>query len=75
MPRYRCGGWLHVTVPDTRNSPVRVRMKHDFVHPHYTDIKLPEEVQALVVDMKSSTPSDVSAIIGFDFEHTILTTA
>jgi hypothetical protein len=50
-------------------------MKHDFAHPHYTDIKLPEEVQALVVDMKSSTPSDVSAIIGFDFEHTILTTA
>ncbi|KIM85647.1 hypothetical protein PILCRDRAFT_66137, partial [Piloderma croceum F 1598] len=62
MPRYNCKGWLYITVPDDRTLPVQVQMTHEEVHPHYTDISLPEHVQDLITEMKSSTPSDVSLI-------------
>jgi hypothetical protein len=65
MPRYPCGGWLHITVPDNRALAVRIRMKHDVAHPHFSDISLPEEVRALIEEMKGSTPSDVRTI----FQH------
>jgi len=62
MPRYDCGGWMHITVPENRTLTVHVRMRHDIVHPHYLDISLPDEVRALIEKMKSSTPNDVSTI-------------
>lgn len=60
MPRYNCGGWLNITVPDNRTLATRIRMRHDIPHPHYSDISLPKDVQALIEEMKGSTPSDVS---------------
>ncbi|EIN06808.1 hypothetical protein PUNSTDRAFT_145287 [Punctularia strigosozonata HHB-11173 SS5] len=33
MPRYHCGGWLHVTIVDDDPLFVRVRLAHDEAHP------------------------------------------
>jgi hypothetical protein len=51
---------MQITVPENRTLAVRIRIRHDIAHPHYSDISLPEEVRALIEKMKSSTPSDVS---------------
>jgi hypothetical protein len=67
MPRYDCGGWMQIIVPENRALAVRVRIQHNIAHPHYSDISLLEEVQALIEKMKSSTPSDVS---GFPYAKT-----
>ena len=53
---------MFITVPDKRTLPLQVRMTHDEAHPHYTDISLPEHVQTLIMEMKSSTLSDVSLL-------------
>lgn len=63
MPRYNCKGWLYITVPDDRTLPVRVRMTHEEAHPHYTDISLPERVQDLIIEMKSSPVHQIWAEI------------
>ena len=67
MPQYDCGRWMQITVPENRALAVCICIHHNIAHPHYLDMSLPKEVQALIEKMKSSTPSDVS---GFPYAKT-----
>jgi len=60
MRRYSCEGRLSITIADNEYSRARVRMQHSEAHPHYTDISLPEKIQALIMEMKNSSASKVS---------------
>ncbi|KII88775.1 hypothetical protein PLICRDRAFT_54603 [Plicaturopsis crispa FD-325 SS-3] len=37
MCRYKCAGWMHITIMHNRELLVRVRIAHAEAHPHYVD--------------------------------------
>jgi hypothetical protein len=61
MRRYHCGGWLHITIMNNRESLTRIRMTHNEAHPHYVDTKEVEMVklsQDTLMQMGQLHPDD-----------------
>jgi hypothetical protein len=59
MDRFRCHGWLRVTVDDGDLRTVKVRLTHALAHPSYTDISLPEVIAKRVNEMRDSSAAKV----------------
>ena len=59
MERFKCSGWLRITVVDGDPSTVKVRLVHSRSHPAYTDISLPDATAQLIREMRDSTAAKV----------------
>jgi hypothetical protein len=59
MDRFKCGGWLRVTVDGDGQDMIRVRLIHTLPHQKYTDISLPEATTKIIEEMKDSPASKV----------------
>jgi hypothetical protein len=61
MDRFKCSGWLRVTVDGDGDGQdtIRVRLTHALPHQKYTDISLPEATTKIIEEMKDSPAAKV----------------
>jgi phospholipase/lecithinase/hemolysin len=63
MDRYKCSGWLFVTLDGNDLTTAGVRITHYQCHPPYTDISISEDVAKDIEQLKNLTAGKVSVIL------------
>ncbi|TFK47321.1 hypothetical protein OE88DRAFT_1636709 [Heliocybe sulcata] len=63
MRRYKCRGWLRITIFKVDTRLAHVHMTHDLAHTHVTDISLSSEILELIDEMRNQTASDIYDVI------------
>jgi hypothetical protein len=60
MDRYKCGGWLILTINENELASVGIRLTHHRQHPPYTDISILEDIVKEIERLKDLTAAKVS---------------
>ena len=60
MDRYKCGGWLILTINENELVSVGIRLMHHWQHPPYTDISISEDIVKEIERLKDLTAAKVS---------------
>ena len=59
MERYRCMGYMRITIDTEDFSLFSIRYKHPAEHEHYTDISIPAASKECIKSKKDKTPSEL----------------
>ena len=63
MDRFKCDGWLNITVNEKDPQTIAIRMTHYRHHIPYVDISIPNNIKKSVEDMKNLPASKMGLII------------